>query len=102
MSDDPTAVIALWFLGLYAVALATPVVLAVALVLLALKLLRSAFVLGRDLLEGDPCERELRRAIRERNAAIRDIVRLRHDAERQLREIARRRSHQRVLARRRP
>jgi hypothetical protein len=80
-----------WVLALLAMVVIVPVVVVVTVLMMAgrsvLWLARS----GRQLIQGPPVERELQRIARERNDAIRDVLRLRNQGERELRAIGNRR-----------
>lgn len=84
--DDPVGAGVVWFVTVLALALAIPVVAAAVVVgLAAVALWRTLrFVCGLAL--GSPAERELQRTIHERNLAIRDIVAIRNDGERLMRQ----------------
>lgn len=85
-SDD---LVAGFVLALLAMVILLPVVVAVCVLVMAGRSLMWLGHRGQDLVQGPPVARELRRITRERNQAIRDVVALKHAAQRELREIAR-------------
>lgn len=85
-SDDPVAG---FVLALLAMVIVLPVAAAVCLLVVSGRSLVWLARRGQDLVQGPPVARELQRVTRERNRAIRDVVALKHSAEREMREIAR-------------
>jgi hypothetical protein len=80
-----------WVLALLELVVIVPVVVVVTVLVMAG---RSVFWLarsGQQLIQGPPVEQELQRIARERNDAIRDILKARNQGERELRAIGERR-----------
>lgn len=80
-----------WVLALLAMVVIVPVVVVVTVLVMAGRSVLWLARGGRQLIQGPPVERELQRITRERNEAIRDVLRLRNQGERELRAIGDRR-----------
>jgi len=89
MGSDPGTSVVMWFLMVLGAAVVLPVAAAGGAVVVAgrggLWLARS----GRQLVQGSAAQGELRRISHERNEAIRDVLAIRNQAERELRQAAR-------------
>jgi hypothetical protein len=80
-----------WVLALLELVVIVPVVVVVTALVMAGRSLVWLARGGQQLIQGPPVQRELQRIAHERNAAIRDVLRLRNQGERQLRAIGERR-----------
>lgn len=99
--DDPTGAIVLWFLTVFACALALPFVVAALVILCLARGLMVVGAAGYGLVRGKRYERELRQTNRTRNEAILAITRLQRQAEGQMRELVKRPAARREIERRR-
>lgn len=84
---DPGGAVVLWFLALLAMVVIVPVVIVATLLVMVGRSVIWLARGGQQLIQGPPVERELQRITRERNDAIRDILKARNQGERQLRAI---------------
>jgi biopolymer transport protein ExbB/TolQ len=90
VSDDPAVAVMAWLAATVVVAVGIIILLVLGALVMIARALRVVLHAGRNLIYGPPLERELRQVSREQNSAISEIVAIRHAAERQMREIARR------------
>jgi hypothetical protein len=84
---DPVASVVLWFLMLLVMAVVLPVVIVATVLVMAGRSVVWLARGGQHLIQGPPVERELQRITRERNDAIRDILKARNQGEHGLRAI---------------
>jgi hypothetical protein len=93
MSDETLGAVLMWFLTLYAAALALPIIAAVAIASLVIWVvfivMRKVFNASRDLVQGPPAVRQVRRIERDRDSAVRDLIAIRQDAVRRMQVISR-------------
>jgi hypothetical protein len=85
-SNDPVTT---FVLALLAMVVVLPVVAAWCVVVMAGRAVVWLARGGRQIIQGSQTARELQRITRERNEAIHDVLTIRNQAERQLREVAR-------------
>ncbi len=88
MSGDAGGTVALRCLTVYAAALAIRVIVAVIAIALLLIGLKLAFLRGRDLVQGPPAGRAVRRVERDRDSAVREMIAIRQEATRRMQRIA--------------
>jgi hypothetical protein len=91
MNDDLAfPVVLAGLVGSVALAEVSPILALTGMVVLSVLLVRLMVGMGRQLLEDLACERERRRITTERDAAIRDLIRIREEAQAQMRGVLRR------------
>jgi hypothetical protein len=86
MNNDGDAVFG-FLLGLGAMVVILPAVAAASVVVVAAKGLTKAATAAYGLIQDQQAKREIRHVVHERDAAIKDIVALRNEGERRMREV---------------